>query len=621
MGSAPKCLITLLLIAAFPLYWCFSPQLTAAFLPPQHQQFRFVIDLFVYFCLLWFLLLTLFSQTAIREESDMATAGQVKPKQNKIETQTLMNTVIQERCRQEGKTNGGDGMRGVSELSAVPLAGIGVNELVQTVVQERLRMMKTMYERDDHSQQSYSNKIQKAHFREDEIDAMRKAQKSKKSDSRKPRKTTQVVQQQIIPPFNISFKILKELDWILPSIEGTFGDFHKAVEKFGDTLTPFLNSREETKIADFLEKHRYSELVDFLEKKANKHQSEEAVAALLAGSTLKRLQYGRVMQEKKQDNYGVSKSNLKLYKEIYCLLQELFVRYVNDARKSRYKSFDEVLDAVAWEVLEELEFSKNIEELGKNILEVLVEDFLSSLKPPKRQFLIEYRSFRMALRSLNTKDSLEAGRLLWNIVQEIHATYDSFQKYIAVQGQEEISQLVKVNQIVSPQFKKVPKEQAETTAEETSEKELRETIFAIIGFLNWMPQERDLVSEEDSALIDYFNKLLYSRRTRLNIVRDTQKKGDMAVFEEKLQEVIHRVEQSEQDLRQIQDRYQGKLTGIQVEIATPCQSEDYFPVRGIIDNVSYEPLHGANMIKLEVEEANHLKSFVVYTGNNVKFSS
>lgn len=622
MGNAPKSVIIFMLIALFPVYWFFAPQLTAPFLPQALQQFRFVLDVFVYFCLGWFLLMAINIPSGATEEPTAPTPALTTGKNNlpaKPNGKALVNTVVQERARQENPNGNKPALRSnmVNRQRAAPDAE-EVGEPAPSLVQEQLRKMKTLYENDDHLQQNYSNKIQKVNFRENEIEAMRKAQKSKKTAGNKPHKTTQVVQQ-VLPPFNVDFKTLKELDFILPSIEGTFNDFYKAVDKFSEALTSFLTSRDEAKISEFLEQHRYAELTDLLESKANKHENVDAIASLLAGSPLKRLQYGRAIQEKQE--HSARKNNIKLYKEIYALLQELFVRYVNDTRKTRCASFDEVIDVVPWEVLEELQFVKPIEDLGKDILEILVEDFLSSLKPPKRQFVLEYRSFRMALRSINSKDPLEAGRLLWSVYQELRATYDSFQKHIAVQGQEEISRLVKVNQIVSPHFKKVPKDPAEASAEETSEKQLRETIFAIIRFLNWMPQDRELVSEEDAQLIDYFNKLLYSRRTRLNIIRDTQKKGDMAQFEQRLHEVIHRVQQSENDLQAIAKRFQGKLAGIQVEIATPCQSEDYFPVRGIIDNISYEPLQSVNMVKLEVEEPNHLKSFVIYTGNNVKFLS
>lgn len=492
--------------------------------------------------------------------------------------------------------------------------------LVTTVVREQSKMVKKALDGSPNipAFATRASKVQQRRFTPESIQKIKKEIVPAESETKKIAKAQELEKE--MRYLEIDFKTLQELDCIIPSIEGTYNDFIKSVEKSVEILTPFLSAAEEKKAAEFLEKNQYNALVDLLENKISSHKEDPAIAPLLAELNLRRLRYGRFLAQQK-GNFRSDKHSIKLYKEVYGLLQELFLRYAKEEMKSRCETFDDLLEKVSWETLEGLHFNKTLKEIGKSTMDLLVEDFLSSLKPQKRQNALEYRSLRMVFRSCQAKESLEVGQTIYKMLESMRDIYQHIQQDIAVKGQEEISKLVSLSQNLPVTFKTIPKEKVDATPDETSEKALRETIFEVNRFLGWMPQDNKLVSEEEEDLINYFSKLLYSRRTRLAIVRDTSANGEKSVFTEKLTQVLNKLNEVEQSLKTLKPRRRKKLEGVEIKIAPPRQSEEYFPLHGIIEDVTLQPLQKMNMVQLEVKEKNGLKSFVIYTGNNIQVLS
>lgn len=488
--------------------------------------------------------------------------------------------------------------------------------LVEAVVQRQLRMMEPHDEK--YIERDPNCKIRRCQFRPTELIKIQVSQ----SQDQKPETQfveSEEVTQQKEQTTEITFKTLQELDYFLPSIEGTLNDFMQAVKKFTETLSPFLKEADEKTIAHCSEDRHYSKLTEFLVGKALENRHYPFVQELLKSVEFKRLQYGQCFSFERA-NIKPDRYNLKLYKDIVYLLQEIFLRNVNEVHKSSYHSLEELLEIAPWEMVENFHLEKSVEEMGKTISDILVENFLNSLKPLKKTTPSEYRFLRLTLRYLNVKEPLEMARVILRILEEIQQTYDKIQHEIAVKSRQEIAKLLETTKVV-PKFKAIPKEKIDISAEEAEEKQIHETILAVVKFLGWLPQEMDLITEEEKNLIAYFNKLMYSRRTRLAIAKDTEKKAEAETFEKKLKRVADKIKEAEEKLDIIGRHYRGNLINAEVDIAIPRQSEDYFPVHGVIEKIIRDPFQNTNIIKMEIRESNHLLSVVVFTGINVTFCS
>lgn len=486
-----------------------------------------------------------------------------------------------------------------------------IQSLVGTVIEEQMRK-----ERD---KQSVRGKIRQCRFSAQEISDIEHSMEGPK-DVRAAQATSDDKNRERTPAkMELSFKTLQELDYFLPSIEGTWNDFIQAAQKFRDALSHFFDDAEERQADEMLSMRHYPKLSDFLVEKALQHKRSPSVVALLKGVEFRRLQYGHCFTQVKRDTSRHEQYNVKLYKEIVCLFQELFVRYSNEIQKHRYNSLEELLEKNSLESLEKLYFEISLEDLGNSISDILIENFLNILKLSKNHknhYPTEYRSLRLLLRSGAMTHSVVIGQTTVDILREIQDTYDMIQKQTAIKSRQEIAKLIETTRVV-PKFQEIPRDRMDLSVAEKGEKDLSETVLTVVKFLGWIPQDPSLITEEEKNLVAYFNKLMYSRRTRLAVAEQREDEGTK--FRDKLSRVMEKLKEAEELFGRVSARHQGNLVGVEVEIFPPRQSEDYFPLRGIIERVVRVPFQNVGVLDLEIRETNGLKSTVTFTGNNIDF--
>ena len=488
--------------------------------------------------------------------------------------------------------------------------------LRDSLVRDRVKMMQASA--DEESLDSSARKVRQFKFNANQLQLLQnQEEKPERPVVNKKSKKKSAIQPATVYAIPINFKLLEEFEWLLPGIEGTFLDFSKAVDKFTEILSIFISDEDEEQISRLLSQRHYSKLVHFFEQHSYAYQKQSAIAALLDSNYLNWLRYGHFLNDDAENSYFVvDHVNLKLYKEVHCLLQEIFIRYTNETQKNNFHSIADLLEKIPWENIEKLEFVKPLTSFGRDVLDVLVEDFLNSLKPVKRKSITEYRSLRMALRNVNIDQPPAVGRAIEQIIATIKATYSRIKNNAGL-TQEEIDKLLSVKKIETPTPVKWD-QQRQLEAQHDEEKKLRERIFEIVKFLGWFPQEIALISQHDLNLLDYFDKLLYSRRSRIAIINDRQALAEGKIYADRWQQIIDKLHQTEKSLETIEKQY-GNLIGLKVQIVAPRQCEDYFPIEGTIESITKQPIDDANLIKFEIKERNHLTSYVVFIGNNVVF--
>ncbi len=483
---------------------------------------------------------------------------------------------------------------------------------VQTLTEAILLEQKKTAEIDQFKIQknSSSEKIKKFHFSSQEMGNL-KEKKSLLSQSKKKKSKTE-------NKVTLGFNLVKELDFIWPNVEGTYQDFSQAVDRVSDVLSPFLKDDEELRIHNYLETKRYSLLAKTLKEICLSLEGEASVKTICQSKFFSYLDYGHCLENKskRKFKFDIDYPNLKFSQEISLLLEKLFLKHCCEKEQFSWTNIKDFLDKTSLSFLEKQSFTKSIEELGQDVLDLLLEDFLSSLKPQKRKYAMEYRCFRLVLRNTNSQDPKKVGKLIQVVIRDMRAIHKQISKTVAFQTPEEVAHLVtlvKRKTLASPNLNKV------LEVEKNKDQELRLLIFSIIVFLGWYPKDDTLFEEEERDLLAYFDQLLYSRRTRLEIVRDTKKKDVGQEFTEKLHIVQEKMKEAESLLKDIQASKKTDIIGATVEIAVPRQCEDYFPLRGTLEDIFVEPCQIGNLIKLEISEKNRLKSFVIFTGNNIQF--
>ncbi|WP_372369058.1 hypothetical protein [Candidatus Uabimicrobium sp. HlEnr_7] len=410
----------------------------------------------------------------------------------------------------------------------------------------------------------------------------------------------------------ISFKLLTEFDVMLPKIKGTYDDFLESIEKFCGIFAETKQISLEN-IQNLLHQKKYREIIVLVQECIEKH---EQPLVLRKSKFFKWLQYGGFLEIVEDDgsSFVIDYHNIQLCEEINKLIQELLVKNYCRAHGCQFESIDELIEEVALEKLEEIRFITTYSGVGSDISELLVEDFMRMINSKKKSSSIKYRSLRVIFGNDN-QDTYKVGELVWAAISDIQRLHQNLLEKIAM-STAEIQQLIISKNNALPDSGFGAPRPSYSSEQVEQEKVLRSTVLMIVDFLNWYPQDETAISTADHELINYFDKLLYSRKSRFAIVCDKNKTSDGKVFAKNLKVVTKQLDYTEKVVKKFT---MEKMIGMEIKIAVPRQCEDYFPVKGNIVNIYKEETDFGNIIKFEVAEKNHLKSAIIFTGNNVDF--
>ncbi|MEX2668009.1 hypothetical protein [Candidatus Uabimicrobium amorphum] len=410
----------------------------------------------------------------------------------------------------------------------------------------------------------------------------------------------------------ISFRLLTDFDVMLPKIKGTYDDFLESIEKFCGIFAETKQISLEN-IQNLLHQKKYRDIIVLIQECIEKH---EQPLVLKKSKFFKWLQYGGFLEIAEEDgsSFVIDYHNIQLCEEINQLIQELLVKNYCRAHGCQFDSVDELIEEVALEKLQEIKFVTTYSGIGSDISELLVEDFMRMLNSKKKSSSIKYRSLRVIFGNDN-QDFYKVGELVWAAISDIQRLHQNLLEKIAMSTAEIQQLIVSKNTALADSSFTAPRP-TYTDQQVEEEKILRSTVLMIVDFLNWYPQDESAISEADHELINYFDKLLYSRKSRFAIVCDKNKNGAAKTFAKHLKVVSKQLEYTDKIVKKITLE---KLVGMDIKIAVPRQCEDYFPVKGSIINVFNEETDFGNIIKFEVAEKNQLTSSIIFTGKNVDF--